>query len=92
MDNHEEHQTSNINIKHIIFTFLFLVAMNRTLRSFSSVREALIQFPNNLQLRSDLHRAIDLVKKYDPAGFLPGFLIKTNEAKIGYFASKLVLV
>jgi phytoene/squalene synthetase len=62
--------------------------MNRTLRSFSSVREAFIQFPNNLQLSSDLHRAIDLVKKYDPAGFLPGFLIKTNEAKIGYFASK----
>ena len=63
-----------------------------SLLSFSRAREALIQFPKNLQLKTDLHRAIDLVKKYDPAGFLPGFLIKTNEAKIGYFASKLVLV
>ena len=69
----------------------FLVAMNPFLRSFVSAREALIRFPSNLQQRSDLHRAIDLVKEYDPAGLLPGFLIRTNEAKIGYFASELVL-
>ena len=56
-----------------------------------SARKAFISFPNNPKLSADLHRAIDIVRRYDPAGFLPGFLIRSNEARIGYFASKFLI-
>ena len=34
----------------------------------------------------DLEHAISTVRKYDPSGYLPGLLIPSDTAKIGYFA------
>lgn len=40
-------------------------------------------------IRADLDYAIDMVRKYDPSGYLPGLLLGSNdEAKMGYFATR----
>jgi len=54
-------------------------------RHLSIFDKALIASPQNSQVEKDLDRAIKLVQKHDPAGYLPGILV-TNEAKMGYFA------
>jgi phytoene/squalene synthetase len=41
-------------------------------------------------VEKDLGRAIQLVQKYDPVGYLPGLLV-TDKAKIGYFAGKFIV-
>jgi phytoene/squalene synthetase len=38
------------------------------------------------QVRDDLTSAIDLVRQYDPTGYLPGMLLRENEARVAYFA------
>ena len=57
-------------------------------RNISIVDKLVIRSPASEQLSQDLSRAIALVQKYDPVGYLPGLLISTNTGKIGYFASK----
>ena len=42
---------------------------------------------NSRQVEQDLDRAIKLVQKYDPVGYLPGLLV-TNQARMGYFAGR----
>jgi phytoene/squalene synthetase len=37
-------------------------------------------------MKKDFDYAVSLVQKYDPSGYLPGILVSTNDAKIGYFA------
>jgi len=37
-------------------------------------------------IQKDFDHAVSLVQKYDPSGYLPGILVSTNNAKIGYFA------
>jgi len=39
-------------------------------------------------MQNDLNHCIDLVQKYDPSGYLPGLLLPSNEARIGYFATR----
>jgi len=56
-------------------------------RNVSLADKMIIHSPTNKQLSTDLSKAIALVKKYDPVGYLPGLLIHTNYGKIGYFAS-----
>mmetsp|Transcript_5178 Transcript_5178/g.6682 ORF Transcript_5178/g.6682 Transcript_5178/m.6682 type:complete len:374 (-) Transcript_5178:26-1147(-) len=55
------------------------------IRNISILNSLLIDSPTNAQTRIDLNRAINLVQKYDPAGYLPGLLV-SSEARIGYFA------
>lgn len=38
------------------------------------------------RLAKDLDHAIELVRKYDPSGYFPGFMPATREARTGYFA------
>jgi len=38
------------------------------------------------EIQADLDHSINLVRKYDPSGYLPGLLLSTNDARIGYFA------
>jgi len=40
----------------------------------------------NDEIRSDLDHAISMVQKFDPSGYLPGLLLTSNDAKIGYYA------
>jgi hypothetical protein len=61
-------------------------------RNISIVDKLVIRSPASEQLSQDLSRAIALVQKYDPVGYLPGLLISTNTGKIGYFASKEYLL
>lgn len=56
-------------------------------RCLSIFNKALIASPSNRQMEQDLDRAIKLVQKYDPVGYLPGLLV-TNQARLGYFAGK----
>lgn len=35
---------------------------------------------------SDLQNSISLVQKYDPSGYLPGILLASKDARLGYFA------
>ena len=42
-------------------------------------------------IEDDLDHAIKLVQKYDPVGYLPGLLV-TNQAKLGYFAGKQLIM
>ena len=41
----------------------------------------------NAQIQNDLDRAIKLVQKHDPVGYLPGLLV-TKRARLGYFAGE----
>ena len=60
-------------------------------RSLSLFHQFFIGSPtsSNKQIKQDLDRAIKLVQKYDPVGYLPGLLV-TNQARLGYFAGKCV--
>ena len=56
-------------------------------RNISILNQAFIDTPQNTQVQNDLDRAIKLVQKYDPAGYLPGLLVN-NQARMGYFAGR----
>ena len=43
-------------------------------------------------LHHDLFTAINLVQRYDPSGYLPGMLLSTSEARVGYFALRALWV
>ena len=60
-------------------------------RSLSLFNQFFIGSPtsSNKQIKQDLDRAIKLVQKYDPVGYLPGLLV-ANQARLGYFAGKCV--
>jgi phytoene/squalene synthetase len=53
-------------------------------RNISFLQRNLIKVDD--ELRSDLNHAVTVVKKYDPSGYLPGLLISSNNARIGYYA------
>jgi hypothetical protein len=54
-------------------------------RNLSLFNKAFITSPLSQQIEHDLDRAIKLVQRFDPVGYLPGLLV-TNEARLGYFA------
>jgi len=60
----------------------------RQTRSVSFLNNYAASSDVNHQLAKDLDHAIALVRKYDPSGYLPGFMAATREARTGYFASK----
>lgn len=43
-------------------------------------------------LNRDLCIAINVVKRYDPSGYLPGMLLSTAEARLGYFTFRALWV
>jgi phytoene/squalene synthetase len=40
----------------------------------------------------DVQRAIDLVRTFDPAGYVPGLLLNTPESRLGYYGTRSVWV
>lgn len=60
-------------------------------REISVLNRIAITAPRNssgTHLQNDLNHCIELVQKYDPSGYLPGLLLPTNEARVGYFATR----
>jgi len=55
-------------------------------RSVSVLNNYFISSDVDPQVTKDLDKAIALVRKYDPSGYLPGLMAPTREARIGYFA------
>ena len=76
--NHSLHKNRNLSI------FNKVIIGTPKLNSMSSSSSS----KHYNQIQNDLDRAIKLVQKHDPVGYLPGLLV-TKEARIGYFAGKL---
>lgn len=70
---------STIRIKH------YKNAISQT-RSLSILNNFVASSGVSSQLAKDLDYAIALVRKYDPSGYLPGFMAASREARTGYFA------
>ena len=58
-------------------------------RHISLLHKMMLTSSTEKTIREDLDYAIDMVRKYDPSGYLPGLLLGNNkEAKMGYFVTR----
>jgi phytoene synthase len=55
-------------------------------RNFTILNRALID--SDPSISSDLDHAISTVRTFDPSGYLPGLLLRSNDARVGYFAMR----
>jgi phytoene/squalene synthetase len=78
----------NYNSK-LIFKSLLCGAQRNNMRAIKKRHSSLfaklaVNIPDSM--KNDFDHAVSLVQKYDPSGYLPGLLVSTNSARIGYFA------
>ncbi len=81
----------NHSIPHRLMVARSMRIKEQGKRNLSLFNKAFVASPSNQQIEHDLDRAIKLVQRFDPVGYLPGLLV-TNEARLGYFAGNVYCI
>lgn len=81
----------NRSIPHRLMVVRSMIIKEQGKRNLSLFNKAFVASPSNQQIERDLDRAIKIVQRFDPVGYLPGLLV-TNEARLGYFAGNFYCI